>query len=183
MIIHISGFTGSGKSTLGDKLRKKFKSKIVVKDTNEFIQPNTKEGKYLLSLDYSPSNRIIYKKLWKQTLKEKFAEFIESHPNKIIIFVGSLDSFSWEGEIYKISADHKIVLDICTEELYKRYYTRIAKNKNPNYWRCLIDGDCGIYGSRVLLHKLAEYNQWYKNNDYKFMTDVKIIELICRLVK
>lgn len=42
LIIHISGALGSGKTTLGDKLKEQFKSKIVVKDLDnlrdEFIK-------------------------------------------------------------------------------------------------------------------------------------------------
>lgn len=44
LIIHISGPSGAGKTTLGNKLKEKFKNKIVVKDLddlrNEFIKKN-----------------------------------------------------------------------------------------------------------------------------------------------
>ena len=50
IIIHISGFHGSGKTTLGKKIEKMFKD-IIVYDTDGFIQHHTKEGKQLLQLD------------------------------------------------------------------------------------------------------------------------------------
>ena len=37
IIIHISGATGSGKTTLGNKLKEKYKNKIVVKNLDELI--------------------------------------------------------------------------------------------------------------------------------------------------
>ena len=51
IIIHISGFPGSGKTTLGEKIQKLFNNKIIVYDTDNFIQHHTKEGKQLLKLD------------------------------------------------------------------------------------------------------------------------------------
>jgi hypothetical protein len=81
------------------------------------------------------------------------------HKNKIIIFVGSLDNFSYDGEIYKINADHKILLDIKIEELLKRYYLRIAQRdlkgdtnnyNSKNYWKNVANGNYIIYSSLLI---------------------------------
>ena len=45
MIIHISGFPSSGKTKLGEKLQKMFGTKVVVYDTDLFIQHNNNNGK------------------------------------------------------------------------------------------------------------------------------------------
>ena len=59
MIIHISGFPGSGKTTLGDKLQKMFGNKIVVYDTDGFLQHHNKEGRQLLKLESDINNNYI----------------------------------------------------------------------------------------------------------------------------
>jgi uridine kinase len=45
MIIHISGFPGSGKTTLGNKIQKMLGKKVVVYDTDLFIQHHNDNGK------------------------------------------------------------------------------------------------------------------------------------------
>jgi adenylate kinase family enzyme len=83
----------SGKTTLGNKIKKIFGPRVIVYDTDNFIQPNTIEGKQLLKLEKEiyegKKNWIIHKKLWKNTIKTKINEFVSKYSNKIIVFVGS----------------------------------------------------------------------------------------------
>lgn len=133
IIIHISGFPGSGKTTLGELISKTFKNALV-QDTDEFIQHHTKEGKQLLRLR-KEEKWAEYKALWKATMKAKIAEVVEAASNggrgdhRPVVFVGSLDNFAPAGAggpvIFKIKADHKFVLDVPLNTLMKRYYSRI----------------------------------------------------------
>ena len=195
MIIHISGFSGSGKSTLGEKLQSIYGNKVVVYDTDEFIQHHTKEGKQLLKIESEiekgTKTSKDHKILWKKTIKNKINEFVMEHKNKIIIFVGSLDNFSFDGEIYKINADHKLVLDIKIEELLKRYYFRIAQRdlkgdtnnyNSKNYWKNVANGNYNIYSSEYIIKECKKYNEWHKKNGYVFMSDEKIIKYIKKIL-
>ncbi len=110
MIIHISGTPGSGKTTLGEYLQKKFGSKVVVYDTDGFIQHHNKQGKLLLKLDKEKVSDADYLKAWKEILDYEFAKFIRKHRDKVIIFTGALDNFSPDGTIYELEyADFKYI--------------------------------------------------------------------------
>ena len=192
MIIHISGFPGSGKTTLGEKIQKKYGSKVIIYDTDGFIQHNTPEGKKLLKLENEISKGNAkwsdHKKIWKETLKNKIEEFINKYPNKIIVFVGSLDNFAPPNTIYNINADIKFVLDVPLTELMKRYYLRIyltehkiSKQNSKHYWTQLSKGVYNISSSKDIIKNYQKYNQWHIKNNYKFKSDKDIIEFINKL--
>lgn len=193
-IIHISGFPGSGKTTLGDNIQKTFGNKVVVYDTDNFIQPNTKEGGQLLKLEkeISEGNQTWkeHRILWKNTIKNKIDEFIYKHPNKIIVFVGSLDNFAPPNTIYKINANYKYVLDMPLDELMKRYYLRIylteqkvSKKISQDYWKKLSQNTYHIMGSEEIKKQHTKYNLWHTQNNYEFLNDKKIINNIKKIVK
>lgn len=193
MIIHISGFPGSGKTTLGEKIQKLY-PKIVVYDTDGFIQSYTKEGKKLLKMEEMIKKKKAtwtqYKKFWKETLDIKIEEFINKHRNKMIVFVGSLDNFGPPNTIYKIKADYKIMLDVSLPEIMKRYYLRIylmeqkvTKKESNDYWNKLSKGIYHINGSDNMIKDYEKYTKWHKTNGYKSMSDVHIIDFIKKLIK
>ncbi len=72
MIIHISGAPGSGKTTIGLKLKKHYKTKVIVKDLDdlfaEFMKLNTT-------------------KFSSKKYQNFINDFINKHNNKSIIFV------------------------------------------------------------------------------------------------
>lgn len=187
IIIHISGFPGSGKTTLGEKIQQIFKN-IIVYDTDGFIQHHTKEGKQLLKLEADKKFKE-YKILWKNTIKNKISEFISKYQNKIIVFVGSLDNFAPSNTIYNIKADYKFLLDIPLDELMKRYYLRISlteknttKKQSKNYWNKLSKGIYHISGSDDIIKDNIYYNKWHKDNNYVFLDDTQIINEITKLI-
>jgi len=181
IIIHISGFPGSGKTTLGEKLQKLYKN-IIVYETDSFIQRYTKEGKQLLKikkdiLNNKKTNKD-YRDLWKKTIKNKIDEFISKYNNKIIVFVGSLDNWAPRNTIYNINANYKFVLDIPLNELMKRFYLRISKEESENYWNNLSKGMFSIIGSENMIGELKKYNEWHKKHNYIFLDDKDIINKI-----
>lgn len=188
IIVHISGFPGSGKTTLGEKLQKLYKN-IIVYDTDNFIQHHTKEGKKLLKIEKDILNNKKtdrdYKDLWKKTIKNKIDEFISEYNNKIIVFVGSLDNFAPPNTIYNINANYKFVLDVPLNELMKRYYLRISqmeqkstKKQSENYWDNLSKGIYHITGSDNMIKEHKKYNEWHKKHNYIFLDDKDIINKI-----
>jgi adenylate kinase family enzyme len=183
IIIHISGFPGSGKTTLGEKIQKIFKNTIVY-DTDGFIQHHTKEGKELLKLDNEKKSKE-YKILWKETIENKINSFTSKYQNKIIVFVGSLDNFAPPNTIYNIKADYKFILDVPLNELMKRYYLRIylmeqksTKKQSDYYWKKLSEGVYNINGSEDIIKDYQKYNEWHKKNNYTFLDDKHIIDKI-----
>ena len=187
IIIHVSGFPGSGKTTLGEKIQQKFKN-IIVYDTDGFIQHHTKEGKQLLELETNKKFKE-YKILWKNTMKNKINEFISNYQNKIILFVGSLDNFAPPNTIYNIKADYKFLLDIPLDELMKRYYLRIylmeqklTKKQSEDYWNKLSKGIYHINGSDNIIKDNIKYNKWHKDNNYIILNDRQIINKIKNII-
>lgn len=193
IVIHISGFPGSGKTTLGNKIKKIFKNKVIVYDTDGFIQHNSIEGKQLLKLEDNINNGTEsakkYEKVWKDILAQKISNFILQHPNKIIVFVGSLDNFGPPNTIFKINANYKFLLNVPLNELMKRYYLRIylneknaSQNRSNRYWDGLSKGTYHISGSDEIIKNYKIYNTWHKKNNYTFFSDVEIINNLKKIV-
>ncbi len=138
-------------------------------------------GKQLLKLEDEKK----YKILWKNTIKNKINEFISKHPNKIIIFVGSLDNFAPPHTIYNIKADYKFLLNISLNELMKRYYLRIymleqkrTKKQSNDYWNKLSKDIYHIDSSDNIIKDYITYNKWHQDNNYVFLDDKQIINEI-----
>jgi len=188
LIIHISGFPGSGKTTLGEKLEKMLGTKVIVYDTDGFIQHHNKAGKTLLKLE-KEEKWTEYSNTWKNIMENKINDFIKQYNNKIIIFVGSLDNFAPPNTIYKIKADYKIMFDVPLHEIMKRYYLRMyytdqkmSKKEAHHYWINLSRGIYNISSSKEIIKNYNKYIQWHKNNGYEFMSDDEIVSMINKLL-
>ena len=181
MIIHISGTPGSGKTTLGEELQKIYGNKIIVYDTDEFIQHHNKEGKKLIELEKTLSIEE-YKKIWKEILHNKIEEFIIKNKDKIIVFTGILDNFSPDGTIYEIEADHKFMLDVPVNEILKRYYTRLCKN-DQDYWNKVATQDYNINSSKEIINSNQKDIKWHIEHGYLLKNDKEIINKIDKIIK
>ena len=183
-IIHISGFPGSGKTTLGVKIKKKFPN-LVVKDTDDFIQHHTKEGKILLKLekeiDQGKKTISNYKNAWLEIIADQIDNFISQYNNQVIILVGSLDNFAPPGLIFNVAADYKFMLDIPIQELLARYYGRLSE-QNEKYWQQVSKLNYTILGSEELIKQYKKYNEWHKKKGYKFLSDLEIMKQIDKIM-
>ncbi len=194
MIIHISGFPGSGKTTLGEIIQKKYGSKVVVYDTDGFIQHHNNNGKALLKVENDMTTgkktQKDYNTLWRKTIKESINKFIKEHADKPIIFVGSLDNFAPMDANYSPPVDYKYILDVPLYEIMKRYYQRLykqdqdwTKKQTDNYWKAVSKNIYNIKSSTGIIKDNEKYMQWHKKNNYEIMKPEKIIKLINKLLK
>jgi len=193
MIIHVSGFPGSGKTTLGEKIQKIFGVNVIVYDTDLFIQHNNDNGKKLLKIEREmktgKKTQKDYTSLWRKTIKKSIDDFVKKHSNKPIVFVGSLDNFAPINVIYKIKADHKIVLNVPLDEIMKRYYLRIyktdqaiTKKQSDDYWKNLSKNIYRISSSNDIIKNYSKYMKWHNKNNYISLTDTDIIKKLNKLI-
>ncbi len=194
MIIHISGFPGSGKTTLGKQLATILPDKFIIQETDEFIQHHNTAGKQLLKLeseiDRGLKPRSAYKTAWRRIMKRAINAVIAKHPNKNIIFVGSLTNFAPRNTIYPIHADYKFLLTVPLNTLTRRYFLRIAEEENTrtkqqsiNYWNKIASGEYSIASSEYIINNYDGYNSWHKSHGYIAADDKTIISSIKKIAK
>jgi len=186
--IHISGFPGSGKTTLGEKLAKEFKKNVYIVETDGFIQHHTKEGKQLLKIQKQIGNRkeveAEYNKKWRDILTEKIKDSFDETKAPIVILVGSLDNFSLNGKLFWPQVDYKFLLKVELPELLRRYYTRLCEKNLPvNFWKNVAKTNYSITGSEEIVKSVQKYNSLHIQHKYQYKTDVEILAAITQLVK
>jgi len=108
IIIHVSGSPGSGKTTIGNKLKKHFGDEIVVKDLDDLFS------------EFMKSN---HGKFDPELYQEYIYNFIKNNDDKIIIFVG-LNSEHITNRLYDIQATHKFFINLPIEINLKRHFDR-----------------------------------------------------------
>lgn len=187
MIIHISGSPGSGKTTLGEKIQEQYGDKVLVYDTDDFIQHHNHAGKKLLELNTASIDE--YKKVWLHILQTEINNYIKKHKNKIIIFTGILDNFSPDGTIYELKSDYKFLLNTPLNVILERYYLRICKDENNrtiedsiDYWNKLANGIYNINSSNEIIVSYKRDIEWHKQHNYLSRTENEIMDLIGKIV-
>ena len=188
MIIHISGIPGSGKTTLGKTLEKIYGNRIIVYDTDSFIQHHNEAGKTLLELEKTSSIEE-YRKAWIDILSNSIERFVELNKNRIIVFTGILNNFSPDDMIYRIDADYRFMLDVSLQEILRRYYMRVCddeklrtKEESSDFWNNLAEKNYSISSSKEIVNSYHRDIKWHTDNGYELMTDQSIIREIGRLI-
>jgi len=189
LIIHISGASGSGKTTIGNKLIKIYGPKIEVKDIDD------------LRTDFIKT--FYGDKEWTIIDKDEYQKFIDDYIDKInkpLIFVGLNNMPWWHKDLYyDVKPDYKFYIDIddniiikqkclryLTEELQdiikdERAMTDLIDN-NEKFIRLVTNGikrECDA-------SEIKEYsNKWkkdYKKQGYKLMSREDIYDEVCGIL-
>lgn len=195
LIIHISGPSGAGKTTIGNKLKEKFNNKInnkiIVKDIDELRHE-------FMNKNYGNNFN------WKSFDSKKYQKYIDDFVNKQkkpIVFVG-LNHIFWHDKnlYYNMHSHYNFYINIDDLTIIKQKCIRflsdelqdIIKNKNvieditQNNKKFLkiikenIDRECGTE------HTIKLNNMWnkdYKKQGYIFMTREEIIREVSKIIK
>jgi adenylate kinase family enzyme len=187
IIIHISGASGSGKTFLGNQLKKQFKKKIIVKDLDdlrdEFIE-------------------IFYgKKEWKYINEKEYQNFINNFiykNKKSIVFVGLSDNTAYGKNKnlyydlqsqynYYIKLDDTIILkQKCLRLLNDIQNDKTAMNdlieNNEHFIEMFsqaIKRECSLKDTIKINNKWKED---YEKQGYKIMTSEKIFQDVSKIL-
>lgn len=176
IIIHISGSQGSGKSTLGNKLKYKFGDAIDVHDLDD------------LNSQFSQNNN--------DETYQNFLNNIITTREKPIIFVGldaemCLGTMEDSDIIYDLSANYKFYIESSTETIKQRFFRQINKlNERKEMFFELWKNDPDK--TQAKLNRFVNINKWKENNikcdnlyrdrSYVFKTQAEIYDDVCDIL-
>lgn len=198
IVIHVKGIPGSGKTWLGNSLKREG---IPVLDTDDIFTETyiklskTTAFKAILNKKIKPGARP--DKLLRKTVEESANAWIEAQRSNIVVVVGVLFTPKFSEEHYK----YFIKLPPSTlEETYRRVMAREykkIKDNMANIEQLIANAPVRMlaHSLRVMYHINAfeiagtfdDYIHWYKNalkydkkNGYKAMEQMRILETILR---
>jgi thymidylate kinase len=167
MIIHISGAPGSGKTTIGQKLKEHYKFKVIIKDLDDLFT----EFKTLNTTKFSSKKYQIF-----------INDFINKHNDKSIIFVG-LNCNPVKSKFYNLNPDYKFYIDLPVDINLKRYFlreyevwTNCMQNRDKNIlFNQLIDNEHelinGLKNSFTRTLKISEQKKFIMSFDAHYITE------------
>ena len=185
-IIHICGPSGAGKTTLGNKLKEKFKNKIVVKDLDDLRSE-------FIKFFYGDKK---WTKIDKKAYQEFIDDYIEKHSKKPLIFVG-LNHMPWwhKNHYYNLYSEHNFYIEIDDETIIKQKCFRLLDdikndggamddlvNNNEKFIKLFsqaIKTECNA-GKIIKINN--KWNKDYKEQNYKFMSRENIFKQVCKLL-
>ena len=193
LIIHISGCSGAGKTTLGEKLLEKFSDKIIVKDLDnlrsEFLKEEYKDKKM----------NEIKKEIWNEGKYQQWIDnYIDKNKDKPIVFVG-LNNIPWVNKFsyYNMHSKHNFYINLDFDTIFKQRCSRfmdnifvknrekvldnIIKNKNKEIKNIqdMFYNNCN-YDEILEINK--QFNKDYKEQKYKFMSIEDIYEKVSKIL-
>ena len=193
LVIHVSGPSGAGKTTLGNKLKEKFGNKIVVKDIDD------------LRAEYVEKKYGGYKKLWKiknfEWDKDSYQQWIDDFVNKQtkpLVFVGLNHMPWWHKKLYyNMHSTYNFYIKLDSDIIFKQKCSRfmndvfvehkddvlndIIKNEDKTI-KNLQNGlkyECG-YKETIKMNNM--WNRDYKKQGYKFISREDIFKTVSNIL-
>ena len=185
VIAHIAGPTGSGKTTLGGRLKDKYPF-ILVKDIDEIYRdlPAIFRKAYIGS-----ENK---KDFYGKYLAKGINKFVSDNKNSLIIFVG-FNGFNNSSESFKniqyidINAKNNFYIDISVEENLKRRFNRAVNNLNSKrdfYFDKIKNVKPFNIDFKRWTKKIKSNDvSYYKKNQYKFLANEQIYKQMKQIIK
>ena len=207
MITHISGASGAGKTTLGNKLKAKYGNKIVMKDIDDMRDDFYNSHK--------KTSAPVFIKNYCRLYQDHMDVFIAKHKNKIIIFVGlnvfiNGEELGFKGVNFKpklrlnTHATRKFYIKLNPEVILKQRYDRNYKPLYDNFYKWVMTNQQQLYKQALNdeiavkkeiiefateLFQFAEtrkdidrWGEYYKKEGYKFMSRDQIYKAVVKLI-
>jgi len=191
MVIHISGPSGAGKTTLGNKIQKKFGKKIVVKDVDN-LRSEYIESKYQNNFN------------WKKFDSEDYQLFLDDYilkQTKPLVLVG-LNHMFWHDKYlyYDLHSDYNFYIDIDDMQVVKQKCIRFITdelqdmmkndnilndivNDNKKFVKLItenIERECGTKET-FKLNKM--WNKDYKKQGYTILSSDDIYNEVAKILE
>lgn len=179
-IIHISGESGCGKTTLGKQLKGLFKN-IVVIDTDAFYQFDDDQGKLLIEKRDTLSEKD-YIVFFNDNFQKIIKNINEKNSDKIIIYTGLLDHMSFYGVYNKIDTPNKFYYDTDIDVFLQRFYIRLASNL-PSFVDRVINDEYYIEDSKTLIEKFKKTKENHVKMGYLVLEKEELISKIKEIVE
>ena len=194
IIIHISGTTGSGKTTLGKKLKETFGSKIIVEDLDYLFR------------EYVTKNNI--EKLEIIKYEKYLSDYInQQNTKKILILVGlNINLLNYRkgisNEYYKIipTPTYKFYIDFSIKNMldakfvrfWRFFCTTLQKDKAKIFKDLIKDQTTTINEINDIIKEELDFNKaiidtkmwnnYFRNADYKFYNKDKIFNIVSKVI-
>lgn len=179
LIVHISGPQGAEKTTLGNKIKEKYKNSIIVKDLDDLFD------------DFNNQNKI-------KDYQHFIDNFIKNNSNKPLIITG-LTAERCKGEMnnddntfYEINTEHKYLIEINENDILKQRFMRQVSKLNERKEKMF---DAWLENNDEIQKKLFRFvniSKWKSNNvecnlihkehGYKSMNRDDIYDIVCELI-
>lgn len=181
VLIHIMGPTGSGKTTLGKLIKKKYPY-ILVKELDEIFHD-------LPSLYHKQYIKINNKyNFYKDYFKKGINKFISDNKDTIIIFTGfaGYNNENKKPQYIDIDAKYKFYIDKPEIEILKQRFNRYIDDINSRreyYFDRTLNEKPLVIDFDIWKKKINSNNiKYFKNNDYKFMNKEDIYKNVIKIL-
>ena len=181
VLIHIMGPTGSGKTTLGELIKKKYPY-ILVKELDEIFHE-------LPSIYPNEFKKINNKyKFYKKFLEKGINKFILDNKDSIIILTGfaGYNNKKKEPQYINIDAKYKFYIDKPNIEILKQRFNRYIDDLNSRreyYFKRTLNEKPLVIDFEVWKKKINSNNiSYFKKNDYKFMDNHDIYKKVLKIL-
>lgn len=189
LIIHISGASGAGKTTLGNKLINKYGNQIVVKDIDD------------LRTDFIKEHYVDVE--WNIIDKDAYQQFIDNYIDKInkpLIFVG-LNNMPWwhKNLYYNMHSTHNFYINLNDEIIIKqkciRYLTEELKeilkdemamndmiNNNKKFIKLVTEGIKKECNASEIIKYSNKWKEDYERQGYIIISREEIYDTVCEIL-
>lgn len=194
VIIHISGPSGAGKTTLGNKLKEQFGDKIIVKDTDDLRAEFVGERYGGYTKLWNIKNFV-----WDNEAYQKYIDNYIKQQTKPLIFVGLNHMPWWNKKLYyNMHSNYNFYIKMDSDNIFEQKCNRyindifvdkrekiikdIMKNEDDTI-KDLQEGLKNECGYKEITDMNNIWNEDYKEQEYKFMSRENIFDEVSKILQ